>query len=202
MKLVKPVMDLYCAVRKITHDPVVLERHMIIVRTWSLFESVRKVFRASMEVNSREVSAEAPHIGIIGRELNNALSDIIKEGKFTGVDLERISQIFKNRIEDHREELLSPVTGKKGNAINVARRNGIEEIGHRWSRMHIRRKTGRSQTAREMGRYRALTAILSNMENERYIDKILLRIGFLKEFTSITKEEMDNAKKLIRHNPC
>ena len=67
--------------------------------------------------------------------------------------------------------------------------------------MHIRRRTGRSQTAREMAKYGALTAVLSNIENRYYIEKVLSKIDFLKEFSSITKEEMDNARKLIRPNP-
>ena len=74
-------------------------------------------------------------------------------GMKKGGELKRISGIFIKRIEDHRKELLSPVTGRDGKTINVVRHNGIEEIGHRWSRMHIRRRTGRSQTAREMGMY-------------------------------------------------
>ena len=92
--------------------------------------------------------------------------------------------------------------GKIGRTIGVVRHNGIEEIGHRWSRMHIRRRTGRSQTSRDMSMYGALTAILSNMENKQYIDRVLSGIDFLKEFTSITREEMDEARKLIRPNPC
>ncbi|MEM0133625.1 MAG: hypothetical protein QXU18_00130 [Thermoplasmatales archaeon] len=43
-----------------------------------------------------------------------------------------------------------PVIGKDVDNIDVARHDGIEEIGHRWSRMHIRRRTGRSQTSREV----------------------------------------------------
>ena len=78
---------------------------------------------------------------------------------------ERMSGIFENRIEAHRAGLLSTVAGMDGKTINVARHNGIEEIGHRWSRMDISRRTGRSQTTREMGLYGALTAILSNIEN-------------------------------------
>ena len=105
-------------------------------------------------------------------------------------------------MEDHRKELLSPVIGKDGSTINVVRHNGIEEIGHRWSRMQIRRRTGRSQTAREMGMFGALTAVLSNMENKYYIEKVLSKIDFLKEFSSITKEEIDNAEKLIKPNLC
>ena len=69
----------------------------------------------------------------------------------------------------------------------------IEKMGHRWSRMRIRRRTGRSQTAKEMGMFSPLTAVLSNMENKHYTEKILLWIDFMKEFSSITKEEMDRA---------
>ena len=156
----------------------------------------------SRELNSREAPAEAHDIGIIGSDLNNALSDIMKEGRFAGGNLERISRVFENRMENHRDELLSPVIGKEGNTINVVRHNGIEEIGHRWSRMHIRRRTGRSQTAGEMGMYRSLTAILSNMEDNYYNERVLSGIDFLKEFVSVTEEEMDMAGKLPRPNPC
>ena len=200
LKVVKPVTDLYSTVRDITMDPMVLEKYRILARTWSWFETIRKALRVSRDLNSRE-AAGVPDIGIIGSDLNNALSDIMKEGKFAGGDLEIISGIFEKRIEDHRAELLSPVVGNGGKTINVVRHNGIEEIGHRWSRMHIRRRTGRSQTAGEMGMYGALTAVLSNVENEYYIEKVLSKIDFLKEFSSITKEEMDNARKLIRPNP-
>ena len=52
MKLVKPVTDLHRAVRTIAHDPMVLEKYRIIVRTWSWFESVRKALRVSRDLNS------------------------------------------------------------------------------------------------------------------------------------------------------
>jgi len=201
MMIVKPVMDLYSAVRGITHEPDVLEKYRIIVRVWEWFENVRKALGVSREMNSKEMK-EIPDIETIGIELNRALSAIMEEGESTGGELMRISKIFNRRIEDHRKELLSPVTGKKGNKINVVRHNGIEEIGHRWSRMHIRRRTGRSQTAREMARFGALTAVLSNMENKHYTENILSKIDFLKEFTSVTKKEMNEARKLIRPNPC
>ena len=144
MMIVKPVMDLYSAVRGITHEPDVLEKYRIIVRVWEWFENVRKALGVSREMNSKEMK-EIPDIETIGIELNRALSAIMEEGESTGGELMRISKIFNRRIEDHRKELLSPVTGKKGNKINVVRHNGIEEIGHRWSRMHIRRRTGRWQ---------------------------------------------------------
>lgn len=53
-----------------------------------------------------------------------------------------------------------------------------------------------------MAKYGALTAVLSNIENDHYIKKILSRIDFLNEFRTITKKEMNEARKLIRPNPC
>jgi len=94
------------------------------------------------------------------------------------------------------------IQGNEFITINVVRHNGIEDIGHRWSRMHIRRRTGRSQTAKEMGMFGALTAVLSNMENKYYTERVLSVIDFITEFSSITKEEMDRARKLIRPDPC
>ena len=135
------------------------------------------------------------------KELNMVLSGMRKEAEFTGGELGRIYPIYRNRIEKHRAELLSAVIGRNGNIINVVRHNGIEEIGHKWSSMHIRRRTGRSQTSKEMGMFGALISILSNMENKYYTDEVLSRIDFMKEFSSITKEEMDQALKLIIPNP-
>ena len=202
MKLVKPVMDLHSALVEITHDPMVLEKYRIIVRTWSWFEDIRNALRVSREMSTGGSGKSPVNMEAMEKELNVVLSVIRKEAEFTGGELGRIYQIFRNRIEKHRAELLSPVIGKKGNIINVVRHNGIEEIGHRWSRMHIRRRTGRSQTSKEMGMFGALTSILSNMENKYYTEKVLSGIDFMKEFSSITKEEMDQARKLIRPNPC
>ncbi len=163
LKLIRPVPELYRTVREITLDPVVLEKYRILSRTWSWFENVRNALRVSRELSSWESSPTPVNIETMGKYLNLAISGIMNEAEFTGGELKRISRIFWNRVEDHRSELLSPVIGKDGKTMDVVRHNGVEEIGHRWSRMHIRRRTGRSQTTREMGRYGALTAVLSNM---------------------------------------
>jgi len=57
------------------------------------------------------------------------------------------------------EELFVKVMNKKGDEIKIVRNNGIEELNHRWSRMHIRRRTGRSRTTKEMEKYGALLAV-------------------------------------------
>ena len=194
MMAVKQIMNLQAAVVKITHDHQVMEKYRIMARTWAWFESVRKALGVFREMSSSGSGKDPADMDSMGRDLNAAISAIREEAEFTGGELERIYGIFRNRIEDHRAELLSPVRGKDGNVINVVRHNGIEEIGHRWSRMHIRRRTGRSKTSREMAMYGALTAILSNMENDHYLKHVLSRIDFLKEFSSVTKDELDERR--------
>ncbi len=108
LKLIKPVSDIYKMVREITHDPIVMENYRIITRAWSWFENVREALKVSRELSSSESSSKPVNIEAIGEDLNMAISEIMNEGKSTGGELERISRIFRNRVEDHREELLSP----------------------------------------------------------------------------------------------
>ena len=78
-------------------------------------------------------------------------------------------------------------------------RNAPEERGHRWSRMHIRRRTGRSRTTKEMEKYGALLAVLSNLENEVYAKEVLADVtDFAYEMQNITSEEIKEAKRLIK----
>lgn len=198
---VDAILDLNSDIEHITKDKAVMGKYSILSRTWAWFEEVRKALRVARDLSSGS-SQEPVSIETMGKDLNQSLQAIMDEGAFTGGELERISIMFRDRIEDHRVELLSPVLDHEGKQIHAVRHNGIEEIGHRWSRMHIRRRTGRSQTTREMTRYGALTAVLSNMENTHYIESILSKIDFLRDFTSVTKEEVNEARKLIRPNPC
>jgi len=126
---------------------------------------------------------------------------ILKEGSSLGDELKRISLIFENRVNAHYDELFSQIRGTDGACIDVVRQNGIEEIGHRWSRMKTRRRTGRYSTTREMAMYGALLAVLSNMLNEHYCT-VLSKMDFLNEMYSVTEREINEARKLIRPNPC
>ena len=154
-----------------------------------------------MALTSSGSGKKPVNIEAMGKDLHAAMSAIMEEGEFSGGELERISKTFHDQV-DHEKKLLSPVMGKDGNTIHIVRHNGIEEIGHRWSRMHVRRRTGRSETSREMAMYGALTAILSNLENEYYLKHVVSQIDFLKEFSSVTKDELNEGGKLIRPNPC
>ncbi len=86
-----------------------------------------------------------------------------------------------------------------GNVVEIMRDNNIEERGHRWSRMHIRRRTGRTRTTNEMAHYGALTAIFSNMENETYVKEALSDVkDFIREMQDITPEEIRRSRDLVR----
>ncbi len=198
---VPSTLDLHAAIGKIIHNSAVMERYAVLSRSWMWFESVRKSLGVSRDLSSSESSKEAADIAEISSDIENVLRIIEEEGEFAGGELKRISRIFGKSVDDHRDELLSPVYGKDGNMIDVVRHNGVEEIGHRWSRMHVRRRTGRSATTSEMTMYGALTAVLSNVNNAAYIDKVLKDMDFLREFSSITDPEMEEARRLIRPNP-
>ncbi|NQE54531.1 hypothetical protein C5S29_13155 [ANME-1 cluster archaeon GoMg3.2] len=91
------------------------------------------------------------------------------------------------------------VKDKSGNVVEIMRDNNIEERSHRWSRMHIRRRTGRTRTTNEMAQYGALTAIFSNLENETYVNEILSDVkDFIRELQDITPEEIHRSRELIR----
>lgn len=83
--------------------------------------------------------------------------------------------------------------------MDIVRHNGIEERSHRWSRMHARRRTGRSRTTNDMAKYGALLAVLSNLENKTYVEEVLGDVkDFVYEMQNITPEEINDAKKLIK----
>ena len=86
--------------------------------------------------------------------------------------------------------------------MDVVRHNALEELNHRWSGMHIRRRTGRSKTAKEMTKYGALLAVLSNLENKDYVKTVLCDVDdFVRELQNVTDEELQEARQLIRKFP-
>ena len=94
------------------------------------------------------------------------------------------------------------VVNNEGEILDVVRHNALEELNHRWSRMHIRRRTGRSKTTKEMTKYGALLAVLSNLENEDYVETVLCDVDdFVRELQNVTHEELQEARQLIRKFP-
>ena len=94
------------------------------------------------------------------------------------------------------------VVNNEGEILDVVRHNALEELNHRWSRIHIRRRTGGSKTTKEMTKYGALLAVLSNLENEDYFKMVLGDVDdFVSELQNITDEELQEAKQLVRKFP-
>ena len=197
---VSSIMKLDSSIHKLSKRDVLKLYHML-RRTRSWFESIREALGVSRELSSHASSDKTADAGTVAKDADRAVEKILKEGSSLGDELKRISLIFENRVNAHYDELFSQIRGTDGACIDVVRHNGIEEIGHRWSRMKTRRRTGRYSTTREMAMYGALLAVLSNMLNEHYCT-VLSKMEFLNEMYSVTELEMNEARKLIRPNPC
>ncbi len=178
-----------------------LKLHHTLCRIRSLFESVREALGVSRELSSSSTPDGPVDAAAAAEKTEEALKKILDEGSSLSDDLKCTSLIFENRIRAHYDELFAQVRGIDGACIDVVRHNGVEEIGHRWSRMRTRRRTGRSGTSREMAMYGALLAVLSNMWNKHYT-AVLSDMDFVREMFSVTGREMSEARKLIRPNPC
>ncbi len=134
--------------------------------------------------------------------MKKTILKIRDEGRKLGGEYIAISEKICENCENHMEELFVKVMNKNGEEIKIVRNNGIEELSPRWSRMHIRRRTGRSRTTKEMEKYGALLAVFSNIENENYISKVLKDVlDFVRDMQNIAEEEIQEARKLIRTFP-
>ena len=192
-----PLMELCAALDMVTKDEDVKAGYSAFQKLWEWFELIRKALRVSREMNSG-ASKEPISADIIRKDFVSAVNEILYQGCKCGAYLGRKSLIFKRYADAHIDELVAPVIDRAGKNIDVVRHNGVEEIGHRWSRMHIRRRTGRAQTSAEMAMYGPLLAVLSNIENGVYIEKLLNKVDFIEEISSISKNELEEARKLIR----
>ena len=71
----------------------------------------------------------------------------------------------------------------------MVRHNALEELNHQWGRMYILRCTGRSKTTKEMTKYGALPAFISNLENEDYVKMVLGDVDyFVSGLQNVTDE--------------
>jgi hypothetical protein len=119
-----------------------------------------------------------------------------------GGEFTEISKKICDNCECHLDELFVKVIDKNGKEIKIIRHNGLEELNHRWSRMHIRRRTGRSRTTKEMEKYGALFAVFSNIEYEDYIKTVFSDVkDFVREMQNVSEIDVLEARKLIRTFP-
>jgi hypothetical protein len=158
---------------------------------WGWFEEIRKVLRVSREFSGKEQNNRPTNSAKLKRNTIEAMMKIREEGRKIGGDLGKASEKIYENCQSHIDELFVEVVNNEGEILN-----------HRWSRMHIRRRTGRSKTTKEMTKYGALLAVLSNLENEDYVKTVLCDVDdFVRELQNVTDEELQKAKQLIRKFP-
>ena len=169
---------------------------------WEWFEEIRCVLRVSREFSGKEQNNRPTDGAKLKRDTVEAMKKIRGEGRKIGGNLGKVSEKIYENCQSHIDELFVEVVNNEGEILDVVRHNALEELNHRWSRMHIRRRTGRSKTTKEMTKYGALLAVLSNLENEDYVKTVLGDVNdFVRELQNVTDEEIQEARQLIRKFP-
>lgn len=199
---VKVVLKFKDYLKKLTETKEVKVLHSRIKAVWGWFEEIRRVLRVSRELSTNEQDAKPTKANEIEPEFKLMLEKIRDDSRKLGNEFVEIAKKILKNCNDHLDELFVEVKDIHGDEIRIIRNNGIEELNHRWSRMHIRRRTGRNRTTLEMEKYGALLAVFSNIENEGYIKSVLDDVkDFVREMQEITESEVHDARKLIRTFP-
>ena len=184
----------------ITGNTEIFNQFTAINKIWSWFEKVREILRVGRHLSQK--GCEPTMCGNsqrIKQDLMAALSDIDDEGIVSGVELSKAAKQLTSNCRIHVDELFVEVKDRSGNVVEIVRDNNIEERGHRWSRMHIRRRTGRTKTTNEMAYHGALTAIFSNLENMTYVSEVFSDVNdFPREIQNITRDEIRESRLLIK----
>ena len=193
------ILDLSKAVNGLIKNSDVRIRYFQIKRIFGWFEEVREILNVSRHLSGNEQGDKPVDIKKVEEQLEQIINRIKREGEELGGTYNYAAKSITGQFQSHWNELFAEVHDKKGDIMEVARDNGIEERSHRWSRMHARRRTGRSRTTNDMAKYGALLAVLSNLENKTYVEKVFTDVDdFVYEMQNITPEEIKEAKKLIK----
>ncbi len=197
------VLELYEKIDELFMTEDVKKHFLVLEKIWSWFEAIRKILDVSRHLKDEKQKKYPKTAADINNDLRKLIEQIKKDCNNCDVKINSISKIIISECMEHWDELTKEIKDKNGSDVNIFRHNGIAENNHRWSRMHTRRRTGRSRTTNDMAKYGALTAILSNLENEIYVKEILADVkDFVYEILSVTEDEIKDAKKLIKpyHN--
>lgn len=183
----------------ITNNTDINSQYSKIQKIWEWFEKVRITLRVGRHLSQNGSEMTPTNAQNMREDFEIVLNSIDTNGDTEGGELLRGARQITNNCRKHMDELFVEVKDKFGNVVDIMRDNNIEERGHRWSRMHIRRRTGRNRTTNEMAQYGALMAIFSNLENETYVRKILYDVkDFIQEIQDIKAEEISRASELVR----
>jgi hypothetical protein len=187
---------------KLTNTNEIMTLYKQIQCIWEWFEKIRKVLRVSRELSQKGQTSFPTKMNEIKPKFEEVILKILEEGRKLDGEFREISETIYEKCKIRMDELFAYVKDMNGNEMEIVRHNGVEELNHRWSRMHIRRRTGRSRTTIEMEKYGALLAVFSNIENEKYINDVVNDvIDFVRDMQNITEEEIQDARRLIRTFP-
>lgn len=196
------VLKLEEYLKTLASNKEVMNSYKNIKSIWKWFEEIRKVLRVSREFSGKEQNNLPTKAEEIKPKFRETILKIRDEGWKLGGEFTEISKKICDNCESHLGELFVKVIDKYGKEIKIIRHNGLEELNHRWSRMHIRRRTGRSRTTVEMEKYGALFAVFSNIVYEDYFKFVLSDVkDFVREIQNVTEIEVFEARKLIRTFP-
>lgn len=196
---VRAVLELSEKTDELKSTKQVLWQYHQVKRIYGWFEEVRKILDVSRHLSENGQKNRPIDIKKVKEQLEQTLDRIESEGEVLDEGYHAAAKSIAGQFQKHWDELFAEVYDRKGNIMDIVRHNGIEERSHRWSRMHARRRTGRSRTTNDMAKYGALLAVLSNLENKTYVEEVLGDVkDFVYEMQNITPEEINDAKKLIK----
>lgn len=184
---------------KITGDADINAKYIDLKQIWEWFEKVRICLRIGRHLSRNGTNSSPSSAQELKQNMEETLAAIDNKGKAIGKELFKVSSQITKNCKQHAHELFVEIKDSCGNIVEIMRDNNIEERGHRWNRMHIRRRTGRSRTTNEMAQYGALTSVISNLENKVYVKNVLSDVDdFVRAMQDITHEEINKAKEMIK----
>jgi hypothetical protein len=183
----------------IHNNKQVMSQYYQIERIYRWFEEVRDILDVRRHLSGKGQINEPMNIKKIMRKLDQTLTQI--ECDVEGLDeaFYRAEKTIAGQFQKHRDELFAEVHDINGDIVDIVRHNGIEERGHRWSRMHTRRRTGRNKTTNDMIQHGGLLAVLSNLENKTYVENVLSDVtDLVYAMQNVTSEQIKEAKKMMK----
>lgn len=169
---------------------------------WKWLQEIRKVLGISREFNGKKQNNLQTYSNEIRPKFCETIRKFREENRSICGEFKEISKKISDNCQSHSDELFVKVIDLNGKEIKIIRHNGFEELNHLRSGMHIRRRTKRSRTTKEMEKYGALFAVLSNIECKDYIETVLSDVfDFVREMQNMTDADVLEARRLIRTFP-
>jgi len=169
----KPLMDLETCLKSVIDDPNVICFYSLLEKTLEWLDELRDQLRITRNNHLKDKPQDETDIETIKKNIKEILNAIHNEGKDLGEKYPKIASDINAAFDNHWDELFVPTPTINGKKIHFKRHNNSLESSHRRTRKSIRERTGRSETNCEMEQFGDLLAIVSNLWNKTYQEKIL-----------------------------